>query len=151
MLEIAETLKRKTYREGLTEHRDLAELSKELVTIETDLDFEFDPAALALEEPDGEALYELYRELDFFSLLEELESQGVSTAGIEMANATECRDVEQWRDSTAALGAEITIGVVGGPEPVGLCVGLGDGESLFADFRTEGLREAVQSRRWRSG
>ena len=65
----ADEVKRKSYREGLTNHRDKAELSRELVTIHTDLPVEFRPEELKLQAPDAEALKEIYRELEFFKLL----------------------------------------------------------------------------------
>ena len=47
LLDRADEVKRKSYREGLQEHRDQAVLSHELVTIHTDLPIEFEPEALA--------------------------------------------------------------------------------------------------------
>ena len=71
LLERASEVKRKSYREGLQEHRDQALLSKELVTIHTDLPIEFEPDSLQVEEPDLEVLRELYREMGFRRLLDE--------------------------------------------------------------------------------
>ena len=74
LLERAEEVKRKSYREALIGHRDQAELSKELVTIHTDLPVAFEPGRLKLEAPDRPALEKIYRELEFFTLLKELDS-----------------------------------------------------------------------------
>jgi DNA polymerase-1 len=52
-------------RENLEAHRTQALLSKQLVTIPTDLDIECDLAALALQPPDEQAVVHLFRELEF--------------------------------------------------------------------------------------
>jgi DNA polymerase-1 len=52
-------------RENLEAHRTQALLSKQLVTIPTDLDIECDFAALALQPPDEQAVVRLFRELEF--------------------------------------------------------------------------------------
>jgi DNA polymerase-1 len=66
---------RKSYREGLQQHAEQARLSKELSTIHTNLEIPFDPAALRRDPPDPAALRRVYTELEFFSLVEELERE----------------------------------------------------------------------------
>jgi DNA polymerase I len=71
-LDRAEEVKRKTYRESLQSNRDTVLLSKELVTISTDV-----PVALDLEQmrtltPDTVACRTLFTELEFTSMLKEL-------------------------------------------------------------------------------
>jgi DNA polymerase-1 len=72
LLERAETVKRKSYREGLLAHADAARLSKELVTLRTDLPVALDLEALRRREPDRGAAQALFRELEFTSLAREL-------------------------------------------------------------------------------
>ena len=158
LLEAAPELKRKAYREGLEEHADQAVLSKELVTIHTDLDVPFDPEALRMETPDYEALADLCREFEFWSLLKELESE---SGGPEIEPAVVLEGVEAFEEAAASLGRRIAVGVVfrRGGVPVGFSfapVGAaadedGDGAAAvgpasFADFRRSGLREAVAAR-----
>lgn len=69
LLAHANEIKRPKLRQSLLEHGDLARLSRELAVLHTDVPLTFDPAALALREPDGSALMELFRELEFSSLL----------------------------------------------------------------------------------
>ncbi|HEX7120212.1 MAG TPA: DNA polymerase I [Longimicrobiales bacterium] len=64
----------KRAREALEAHRDLVLLSKELVTIQTHLPIELDLEALRVEEPDREALRQVFTELEFHSLARELAS-----------------------------------------------------------------------------
>ncbi len=58
-------------RERLENDRDIAFLSRELVTIRTDLELEFDIDSFQLAEPDRSRLAETFAELEFQSLLEE--------------------------------------------------------------------------------
>jgi len=68
----AAEVEKKTYRESLQNNRDNILYSKQLVTIDTDVAVELDVAAMKMGEPDVEALQELFRELEFSSLLKEL-------------------------------------------------------------------------------
>ncbi len=142
LLEHADEVKRKSYREGLQQFEDQALLSRELVTIHTDLDVDFDPESLRLSEPDFPTLREICWQLDFRSLAKEYEEGGVIEAE-EVPAATEMRSAEDWRRHTADAGGTIHVAVVG--EPVmGLAVAVDGGEPLWADFRSEGLEEAVR-------
>ncbi|MCY3971054.1 MAG: DNA polymerase I [Acidobacteria bacterium] len=153
LLEAAPELRRKAYREGLEQHADQALLSKELVTIHTDLDVPFDAKALRMEAPDYEALAELCREFEFWSLLKELESE---SGGPEIEPAVILESVEAFEEAAEDLDRRISVGVVfrRGGEPVGLSfapvggAGGGDedgtiGRAVFADFGIPGMREAV--------
>lgn len=170
LLEAASELKRKAYREGLQEHADQALLSRELVTIHTDLDVPFEPGALEMEAPDYDALADLCREFEFWSLLKELESE---SGGPEIEPAAVPDSVEAFEAAASEMGARIAVGVVfrRGGKPVGVsfarlgraaaaadpesAIASGDemaagepeiGRACFADFRTPGLREAAAAR-----
>jgi len=150
LLERAEEVSRKSYREGLQEHREQALQSKELVTIHTDLPVDFEPERLVREEPDWPALIELCRELEFTSVLKDFEAEHGGTAE-PVAEAEEALDTEKWAAGTAGLGPEVFVGRLGGDglgdkEPLGLAVAGREGPALYADFRREGLREAALGR-----
>ncbi len=68
----ADEVDRKMYRESLQNNRAQIELSKRLATIATDVPIEFDLETAAPKSPDIEALKEIYKEMEFFSLLKEL-------------------------------------------------------------------------------
>lgn len=57
-------------RDRLSENRDAALMSKNLVTIRTQLDVDLDLQALVREEPDAEAVTALFAELEFHPLLQ---------------------------------------------------------------------------------
>jgi DNA polymerase-1 len=71
-LDCAAEVEKKTYRESLQNNRDNILLSKQLVTIDTEVDVALDVAAMKVGEPDVEALRALFAELEFSSLLKEL-------------------------------------------------------------------------------
>jgi len=71
-LERAGEVEKKTYRESLQNNRDNILLSKQLVTIDRNVPVDLDENAMKMGEPDGDALRELFTELEFTSLLKEL-------------------------------------------------------------------------------
>ncbi len=72
LLDRAEEVQRKAYRESLQNHREQIELSLKLATIETDVPVEYRLESLAVSEPERETLAAFYREYEFFSFLKEL-------------------------------------------------------------------------------
>jgi DNA polymerase-1 len=67
-----ENIKKKRPREALLEHADNARLSKELVTIRTDLDIKLDLDAMRLKSPDNARLRDLFLQLEFNAYAKEV-------------------------------------------------------------------------------
>ena len=65
LYEQVETITKKKQKENLITNKDLAFISRDLVTIKTDADLPFNEEAFTVPEPDGEALLELFKELGF--------------------------------------------------------------------------------------
>lgn len=153
LLERAEEIKRKSYREGLQEHRAQAELSKELVTIHCDLDIAFDPDDLHRDPPDNAALREIFAELEFHSLVEELDAAAEQDRELEAAR--EITTPKAWAEAVAALRKaspnELYLAPVGAESLLGLVVGAaadvevegGLSVGVLVDLRRPELREAV--------
>jgi len=76
-MEHAAEVERRTYRESLQNNREQILLSKKLATIECEVPIALEPEKLVTQEPDIAALRELYRTLEFSSLLREV-SRGVT-------------------------------------------------------------------------
>jgi DNA polymerase-1 len=89
VLDRADEVKRKTYRESLQQNREAVLLSKELVTIDCHVPIELDLHAMETQEPDVEACRELFTELEFTSMLKELAppAEGVKFELIEEPTA----------------------------------------------------------------
>jgi DNA polymerase-1 len=66
----ASDISAKRVRESLTENADEVRLSKQLVTIMTDLDVELDLTALRVQEPDRPRLHKFFAEMEFRRLME---------------------------------------------------------------------------------
>jgi DNA polymerase I len=152
LLARAGEISRKAYREGLLEHQEQARLSKELSTIHTSLEIPFDAEALHRDPPDVEALRKVFGELEFFSLVEELGPAGAAADEEAIPAAEEAVTVEVWSDRAGRLvGGEVYVAVLGEERPLGLAAAAnGDGPVLYADFRRDGMRDAVLEslRRW---
>ncbi|MFW6202619.1 MAG: DNA polymerase I, partial [Gemmatimonadota bacterium] len=69
ILEHVDEIEGKRARRALEQHADDVRLSKELVTIKTDLPIELDLEALAVGEPDREALRDVFLQLEFHSMI----------------------------------------------------------------------------------
>ncbi|HKI87040.1 MAG TPA: DNA polymerase I, partial [Thermoanaerobaculia bacterium] len=141
LLERSSEVGRKSYREGLEKHRDQALLSQELVTIHTDLPIELDPEALHHDPPDREALRDLARELEFFSLLKELEGDEIE-AGTEPAS--EIETAEAWRELFVRLDGDVAVALLGDEAPRALAVRDSKGDGWLADLRRPDLASAVK-------
>ncbi len=153
LLARAGEISRKAYREGLLQHQEQARLSKELSTIHTDLDVPFDPQALRRDPPDLEALRQVLTELEFFSLVEELGPAGsTDSEGEEVPPAEEAVSAEVWTDRAGRLvGGEVHVAVLGEDRPLGLAAAASaGGPVIYADFRRDGMRDAVLAslQRW---
>lgn len=72
VLENTHKIKSASRRKKIEESRDLALLSRELATIKKDAPIEFTMDELERKEPDEKALAELFRELEFRKLLEDM-------------------------------------------------------------------------------
>ncbi|HWM90727.1 MAG TPA: DNA polymerase I [Thermoanaerobaculia bacterium] len=153
LLARAGEIPRKAYREGLVQHQEQARLSKELSTIHTTLEVAFDPGALRLDEPDPAALRQLFTELEFFSLADELKSSAPA-AGQELPPVEEAPTAQAWEERTARLGEggkEVFVAVLGEDRPIGLAVGEeGETPVVVADLRRDDMRAAAQAtlNRW---
>jgi DNA polymerase-1 len=102
LLDHADEIKRKTYRESLQQNREQVLLSKKLATLATDAPVQIDLPALAAREPEPEALRNLFQELEFQSLLSQMDliEQKTETAVRELAPG----EFAKWLQDAAESG-----------------------------------------------
>ncbi len=150
LLERAAEVSRKAYREGLQTHHEQALLSKELVTIHTDLPIALHPESLQLDPPDAAMLRELYSELEFFTLLAELDAaesagaQAPASGGGDVAAIPGVVSVKEWEELAAAVGQSVTVALAEAAAPVALAVASSTGARRgWVDLRSPELRAAV--------
>jgi len=93
-LDRADEVKRKTYRESLQNNRDNILLSKELVTIHTEVPIDYSLDAMRTQAPDVAACRALFSELEFTTLLKEL-APAVDNTAIEFNLKPTPKDVAQ--------------------------------------------------------
>jgi DNA polymerase-1 len=130
-LEHAAEVERKMYRESLQNHRDQILLSKRLATIHCDVPVEFELESVRIQEPDTPTLRELYKTLEFSSLLREL--------GPTAKAASECD--YQRLDSEAVL--EDWFSKLPPGAPVAVAAGEMMSETVLAFSAKEGEARAV--------
>ncbi len=93
-LDRADEVKRKTYRESLQNNRDNILLSKELVTIHTEVPIDYSLDAMRTQAPDIAACRALFSELEFTTLLKEL-APAVDNTVIDFNLKPTAKDVAQ--------------------------------------------------------
>ena len=159
ILKAAPTIKGKRPREALLANGDRALLSRRLVTILDDVPVTFDSAAFKAREPDVTALRPILVELEFTSLLRDLDRQSPATPASAQARVS--ASVVHDATGVAALVAEarragtIAIRTFTVPEPpsaprtdalrariVGLAVSTGPGASWYMPFAHRPWRPA---------
>ncbi len=69
---------------NITEHADVARVSKELATMRRDLDIECDPAQLVLDPPDRAQLKEIFRRFEFRALLNRVDELNAAVPSAPM-------------------------------------------------------------------
>ena len=123
-LERAAEVEKKTYRESLQNNREAILFSKRMVTIDTHVQIVLDMDAMRISEPDVPVLRDLFRELEFTTMLKELapEPVVVETSYSEAYSAADLDKVRK-RASTgyfaiAIEGAEAVVLEEDEEEPV---------------------------------
>jgi DNA polymerase-1 len=129
LLDHAGEIKRKTYRESLLENREQVLLSKKLATLASDAPIEVDLEALAARDPDPGALRDLFQELEFTSLLGQMDltEQKADTKTRELKTAEEFR---AWLDEALAKIAAAAEEAKTSLAPVSLAVDSALGQGL---------------------
>ncbi len=101
-IEHAAEVERKTYRESLQNNQDVILLSKKLATIHTDVPVDCDLTALTTAEPDIEALRELYRTLEFSSLLRDLAPAAKPPQELDYQQLGSLAELDAWLEKMPA-------------------------------------------------
>jgi DNA polymerase I len=94
VLEHADEVERKTYRESLQNNRDVILMSKQLATIKTDVAVEFEPETMRARDPDPSAARALFTELEFTTLVQDFLTEAVDLGETDYREAKSAGDVE---------------------------------------------------------
>ncbi len=94
LLDHAAEVERKTYRESLENNREAILLSKQLVTIDTNVAVGFEPERMRAQEPDPAAARALFTELEFTTLVQDFLTESVELGETDYREAKSAKDVE---------------------------------------------------------
>ncbi len=129
-----DSIKRKTYRESLQNNRENILLSKELVTIHTEVPIEFSLDAMRTQPVDNAACRELFSELEFTTMLKDLAPAAGNTAMEYNLNPTP--------DEIASLLAA-ACKLVDGTAPFGLAIAISeDARAISEEIATDSDTDA---------
>jgi DNA polymerase-1 len=163
-MENADKVTHKTYRESLQNNQDIIRQSLELATIHCEVPIELDLDQVKAREPDREAAYALFRELEFNSLIREFadsatlfesSSDGNKPAAVER-NYSLIRDreeldklvrklweTEQWSFEVDDSNADERMSCFHKVAPAGIAIAIAPGVSHYIDL--ENFKEGKES------
>ncbi len=127
VLDHAAEVERKTYRESLQQNREQVLLSKRLATIDTNVPIEWELQSVRACEPDPSALRQLYRELEFFSLLKQLEPESppAEETPADHAELSSAAAIDEWLNSIpSGAPVAVALSVNGESDITGGAIGL---------------------------
>jgi DNA polymerase-1 len=127
-LDRAAELERKMYRESLQNNRDRVLMSKKLATIDTSVPVEWHLDALKTQSPDTRALKQLFKDLEFTSLLRDLPAEDDSHER-DYSQLSTAGEVEQWLAARPA-GSPLAITLDGTNSFLGLAYKEGEGRAV---------------------
>jgi DNA polymerase-1 len=93
-LDHAAEVDRKTYRESLQNNRNAVLISKQLVTIDTNVAVEFEPETMRAQEPDPVAARALFTELEFTTLVQDFLTESIELGETDYREAKSAAEVE---------------------------------------------------------
>ena len=127
-------------RKAVTEHADQARLSRELAVVKTDADVELALESARYEGPDREALKAIFKEMEFSSLIQDLEVRDRASGGRnELVTTAEAlhgliRRIE--KAGECALHLELTSELPMYAELAGMALSLEPGEAFYIPLKT---------------
>jgi len=121
LLAHADEVQKKTYRESLQQNREMILLSKELVTIDCNVEIPFEPEAMRAQDPDITAARELFGELEFTTLQKEFLAEGEAVGETKYGDLTSAafEDLAKAKTLAIALSAAVKLTEAESAEAVG--------------------------------
>lgn len=130
-LEHAAEVEKRTYRESLQNHREQILLSKRLATIHTDVPLPLVIEDLKTQQSDLALLRDLYKELEFHSLLRELGNLEPPPAERNYQQLQSADEMNAWLPGEGAVA--VAVGEMMADTVVGLAIREGDARSIVLD------------------
>ncbi|MGA2904236.1 MAG: DNA polymerase I [Candidatus Korobacteraceae bacterium] len=108
-LEHAAEVDRKTYRESLQNNHNAILVSKQLVTIDTNVAVDFQPETMRAQDPDALAARRLFTELEFTTLVQDFLTESIELGETDYREAKSAADVEAVIAAARRPGAMLAI------------------------------------------
>ena len=96
LLDHADEVEKKTYRESLQNNREAILLSRELVTIDRNVPIPFEPEKMKAQTPDVAGARALFTELEFNTLVQEFLSEGEAVGETDYSEIDSAADLEKF-------------------------------------------------------
>jgi len=141
LLSNADKVKSKAKKELIKQHAKLAEMSKELATLDCDVPIDMDINKMRLTEPDKEKLLELFRELEFKSLINQFATRKELEAQYNLIDTEDKFSAlleEIKKAKVFAFDFETTGTSPMTAEPIGISFCRKEGEAHYVAFSKEG-------------
>lgn len=141
-----EKVKKKTYQQSLRDNAELIRVSRELATIREDLPLELDLDALVLSPPDRKAAFQLFKELEFKSLMAEFrDQQPKETPKAEWLSPEAAKRFleELVRQPRIYLTLKLQDGEAAHKMAEAACVSTGSGAPVILDLGSEDMARAL--------
>lgn len=106
-------------RQALCEHLDQLKMSHELALLDTAVPIELNLNSLRVREPNQQALYELFQELEFKKLLKEMAPPKRACAAIEIRTVAQAGELSGLLEKMRRSGRSAVVPVRGGSDGVG--------------------------------
>jgi len=94
LLDHAQEVEKKSYRESLLDNREIILLSRKLATINQEVEIDFAPTAMKSQQPDADAARSLFTELEFSSLVKEFLTEGVEIGTTDYRRAESAEEID---------------------------------------------------------
>lgn len=157
ILDAAPSMKKSKLRENLIEHRDKAELSRDLVRIRTELELEVKPEILGPAKPDADELVALFRRCEFRRFAEDYAKEAGESSDVSAGDAAAldlrcvetlegCRALARRLRGLESFGIEAIGGARGAP--LGLAIAPREGQGWYVPLRGADLPEGHDAKEW---
>jgi DNA polymerase-1 len=144
LLDHASEIQRKTYRESLENNREAILLSKQLVTIDTNVSVDFEPEKMRAQEPDAATARTLFTELEFTTLVQDFLSETVELGETDYREAKSAADVETVVRKARKAGTPLAVAIESSDAVQGQPSEEGEEESSVAETGQLSFGDAPQ-------
>ncbi len=132
-LERAAEVDRKTYRESLQNNRNAILVSKQLVTIDTNVAVDFEPEKMRAQEPDSGSARALFTELEFNTLVQDFLSESIELGETNYRDAKSVGEIDAVISTAQKPGGTLAIALESMPSAIPISPEANESEEAESD------------------